>query len=168
MVVIIKIGRRVPRNWTSRFANRVKGLFTFQENIWLIIDRSLVMAKKKCAKTPNGGTFLKQTFRDVENIHYDLEWTEIKYIGNPTQEEEEYKEALQMFNPLNTVFKSSIEYKNNDIEKVFKTTRLNPVQLEKAYKQGFDSSHGTSIQQQLLKLGIITYIEKIDDNKISK
>jgi len=163
MVVIIKIGRRVPRAWTSRVVNKIKGLFTYQENIWLIIERSLAMAKKKCAKTPNGGTFLKQSYRDMEDLNFDLEWIEVKYIGNPSQEEEEYNESLKMFEPLKNIFKSDLADNDKDLTKAFKTARLNKEQIEKVYKVGMDASQGNSIQQQLLRLGIITYVEWVKD-----
>jgi hypothetical protein len=163
MVVEIKIGRRVPRNWTKRIAMKIKGLLTFQENIWLIIERSLTMAKKKCAHTPNGGTFIKQHYRDMEDLYYDLEWIEVRYIGNPTQEEEEYNEALKMFEPLKTAFKNNVQIEDNkDFVKAFKTARLNLDDLNKTYKTGYDSSQGKSIQQLLLELGIITSIKKLD------
>ena len=52
MVVNIKIGRRVPRNFFKNAAYKTAGLFTFQENMWLIISRALQMAKNECDTRP--------------------------------------------------------------------------------------------------------------------
>jgi hypothetical protein len=134
---------------------------TYQENIWLIIDRSLVMAKKKCASTPEGGTFIKKNYRDMEDLHYDIEWIEINFIGNPTQEEEEYKEAMEMYNNIGSIFKKTQIPDNPELNKMFNTVRLNKEQLDEAYKAGHGSVADTSISRQLLNLGIMTHIERI-------
>lgn len=162
MVVLVRIGRRLPRNWFRRTASKMKGLLTFQENIWLIIDRSLIIAKKKCASTPNGGIFIKKNYREMEDINWDIEWIEIEYRGNPFQEEEEYSEAMGMYKGLGQLFKAEMP-KDSAFSKIFKTTRLTGVQLEKAYKAGYVNSTEITISQRLLDLGIITYIEKIDE-----
>jgi hypothetical protein len=160
MVVKIAIGRRVPRNWFKRTAVKVRGLMTFQENIWLIIDRSLVMAKKQCAQTPNGGTFIKQSYRDMENVNYDIEWIEVEYQGNPDQEEEEYIEIQGLYKKLGDLFKGEIP-KDENFSKVFKTERIDPLQMENAYKAGYADSNGESIAQKLLDIGIMIFIEKV-------
>jgi hypothetical protein len=162
MVVIIKIGRRLPRSWYKRTASKVKGLMTFQENIWIIIDRSLVIAKKKCAQTPNGGVFVKKNYREIEDIHWDLEWIECEYRGNPDQEAEEYEEAMGMYKSIGQLFKAELP-KDENISKAFKTARLTGAQLDTAYKSGYVNSATTNIAQRLLELGIITYIEKIEE-----
>jgi len=162
MVVIIKIGRKTPRQWARRIAHKAKGLLTFQENIWLIIDRSLIMAKKKCASTPNGGTFLKSNYREIENMHYDIEWIDVKYLGNPDQEEEEYQEAMQMYKSLGQLFKAEFP-KDDEFSKRIKTARLTGEQLDKAYSAGYGAAKDQTIADRLLDLGIITFIEKIEE-----
>ena len=133
---------------------------TFQENIWLIIDRSLVMAKKQCALTPNGGTFIKRNYRDMENVNFDIEWIDIEYQGNPDQEEEEYQEIQGLYKKIGDLFKVEIP-KDENFSKVFKTDRLDPLQLDKAYKAGYVNTTGVSIAQRLLDIGIMIYIEKV-------
>ena len=162
MVVVIKIGRRLPRNWFKRTATKIKGLMTFQENIWIIIDRSLVIAKKTCAQTPNGGVFVKRNYREVEDINWDLEWIECEYRGNPDQEKEEYEEAMGMYKSIGQLFKAEMP-KDETMTKAFKTVRLTGDQLDKAYKAGYVNSNTTNIATRLLELGIITYIELIEE-----
>ena len=47
MTVLINVGRRVPRSWFRRTAKKIGGLISFQENIWVIMNQSLNLAKKK-------------------------------------------------------------------------------------------------------------------------
>jgi hypothetical protein len=134
---------------------------TFQENMWLIIDRSMIIAKKKATASNTGISFVKQSYREPENMHFDLEWIVITIEGNPQQEQEEYDEAMQMYKGLKSVFKKDLP-KDNEFMKPFKTTRLTIEQLEKAYKEGYGAIGDQSISQKLLELGILTHIEKIE------
>jgi len=165
MTVIIKIGRRVPRTWFRRTASRVKGLMTFQENIWLIIDRAMTMAKKACTKTPNGGCFDKRTFRDTEDINFDLEWIQMIYQGNPDQEEEEYNELGGFYKSLGSYFKKDLPIDEN-FRKAFKTARVSDDQLKKMYSAGTSDLKNRTIAQKLLDMGIMIHVEKIDDFNI--
>jgi len=162
MTVIVKIGRRVPRNWFKRSAVKLRGLMTFQENIWIIIERSMTMAKKKAKQSPVDIDFIKKNYREFEDINYDIEWIEITIRGNPSQEQEEYDEAMGMYKNLKNLFKGNLP-DNEDFKKPFKTNRLTPGQIDKAYKAGYGTMENKSIAQKLLDLGIITYIEKIDE-----
>lgn len=161
MTVIVKIARRVPRNWFKRTAYKFKGLMTFQENIWLIIERSMTIAKKKATASNSGIIFTKQTYREPEDINFDLEWIEVTIEGNPMQEQEEYEEAMGMYKSLKQLFKSELP-KDDAFTKPFKTTRLTEKQLEQAYKAGYGNVGEDTISQKLLELGIMTYIEKIE------
>lgn len=139
----------------------MKGLLTFQENIWLIISRSLTLAKKKATAAPGSLVFDKKTYREPEDLNYDLEWIEITINGNPAEEEEEYTEAMQMYKTLKQVFKK--EFKpEEEMLKHFKTKQLTSQQLKKSYKAGFGSAKDNTLAQKLLELGILTYVEKID------
>jgi hypothetical protein len=162
MTVIVKIGRRVPRNWFKRSAHKMRGLMTFQENIWIMIDRSMTLAKKKANQANTLTNFIKKTFRESENINYDLEWIEITIKGDPDQEMEEYEEAMQMYKSLGQVLKKDIET-NEEMKKRFKTNRLTPKQINEAYSAGYGSMENDSIAQKLLDLGVITYIEKLEN-----
>jgi len=162
MTVIIKIGRRLPRNWLT--GSKLKGLMTFQENIWLIINRSMTLAKKKATEAPGDLNFVKKTYREPEDVNYDIEWIEIIINGNPSEEEEEYEEAMGMYKSLKQLFKRELKT-DNDMMKKFNTKRLTPKQLDEAYKAGYGAAKDSSIAQKLLELGIITHIEKIDIGK---
>lgn len=135
---------------------------TFQENIWIMIDRSMTLAKKKANQSNTLKNFVKRTFREGENINYDLEWIEVTIQGTPDQEIEEYEEAMQMYKSLGQVLKKDIEM-NEELRKKFKTKRLTPKQINEAYAAGYGSMENNSIAQKLLDLGIITHIEKVDD-----
>lgn len=142
----------------------MKGLLTFQENIWLIISRSLTIAKKKATASPGTLVFDKKTYREPEDLNYDIEWIEVTINGNPVEEEEEYEEAMQMYKTLKQVFKK--EFKpENEMMKQFKTKQLTKIQLERSYKAGFGAAKDNTLAQKLLELGILTYIEKIDLSK---
>ena len=162
MTVLVKFGRRVPRNWFRRTASKMRGLMTFQENIWLIIDRSLTMAKRKASASTSNVDFIKQSYREPENLNYDLEWIEITIKGNPDEEEEEYQEAMSINKGLGKLFKKDLPT-DNEFIKPFKTSRLTEEQLRKAYNAGYCNVENKSIAQKLLDLGIITYVEKITE-----
>ena len=106
--------------------------------------------------------FVKKSYREPEDIGFDIEWIEIVIKGNPQQEEEEYAEAMGMYKSLGQLFKSEMP-KDENFSKPFKTTRLTDDQLNKAYKAGYGAAKNETIAQRLLDLGILTYIEKIDD-----
>ena len=163
MVVKISIGRRVPRQWFKRQIHKAKGLLSFQENIWLIIDRSMSLAKRKATQSSVKIDFQKSGHREPEDLNWDLEWIEVQ-IRSPDKnlEEEEYQEAMGMYKTLKTLFKSEFP-ENEDLKRSFITKRLSESQLKKAYKAGYGAAGDNTIAQKLLDMGIITLIEKIDD-----
>jgi hypothetical protein len=73
MTVIVNIGRRVPRSWFRRQAATVRGLITFQENIWQMIKNSMSMGMRKC-NASGKGTWVQTKDKEIEDMHYEIEW----------------------------------------------------------------------------------------------
>lgn len=121
----------------------------------------MTLAKKKASEYPDGPKFDKKNYREPEDINFDIEWIDIRIEGNPKQEDEEYEEAMQMYNSLKQVFKKEFKPDNN-MMKAFKTKNLSDSQLSKVYKKGYGAAGNNTLAQKLLELGIITYIEKVD------
>jgi len=161
MTVLFKVGRRVPKSWYRRTARRIKGLMTFQENIWQIIVGSLKKAKKK-ADGHKGIIFKLEKITESEDMHYQIEWCKITIRGTPEMEEDEYTDILNMYSNLGKTMKKDFAVDKN-LAKHFKTKILTPIQLEDAYKKGYGSMKDNNIANKLLEMGILTHVEWIKD-----
>lgn len=161
MTVIVQIGRRVPKSWFKRGAARVKGLMTFQENIWQMIVQSLKMAKKK-ADSDGRMTFVLTKQMEPENLHYMFEWVKIVIQGTPEMELEEYNDSMKLYDKLGKSFKKDFDI-DTRLSKHFKSKIVNAAQIEDAYKKGYGCVEKNNIAKKLLEMGIVTLIEKIDD-----
>jgi len=162
MTVLIHIGRRVPRNWFKRQANRAAGLMSFQENIWLIIKQSLSLAKRK-ANQDGRLSFVMTSDIEVEDLHYQIEWVKIIIQGTEKQEEEEYNDSLKLYNPLSKVFKKEMP-KDERMKKHIKTKILSSTKVDEAYKKGYGAiGDENNIANKMLEMGIITHIEWVKD-----
>jgi hypothetical protein len=161
MTVIIHIGRRVPRSWYRRTASRVKGLMTFQENIWQIVKQSLAKAKRKAKED---GRLRFEIVNEVENedMHYQLEWKKITIQGSPEMEEDEYNDSIKMYDSLGKVFKQEFPVDNN-LAKHFNSKVLSLGKVEEAYKEGYGAMESNNISNKLLEMGILTHIDWIKD-----
>ena len=161
MTVLVHVGRRVPKSWFRRTASKAKGLITFQENMWLMIKQSLSMAKRK-ANASGKINFVLATEKESEDLNYDIEWLKITIQGTKEQEEEEYNESLQMYQPLNKIFKKEMP-KDERMNKHFKTKILSSAKVDEAYKTGYGAINDNNMSNKLLEMGILTHIEWIND-----
>ena len=161
ITLLVSVGRRVPRSWFRRQANRAAGFLSFQENIWIIIRQSLSLAKKK-ANASGKIKFVMTNDAEDEDMNYQIQWIKIIIQGTKEQEEEEYKEALQMYSPLNKVFKKAIP-EDKRMKKHFKSRILSSAKIEDAYKKGYGALSDNNLSNKLLEMGILTHIEWVDD-----
>lgn len=163
MTVIVQIGRRVPRSWFRRGAARVKGLMTFQENIWQMIVQSLKLAKKK-AVADGRMTFIMTRDKEPEkdNMNYMLEWVKLVIQGTPEMEEEEYNDTMKIYDKLGKSFKKDFDV-DTRLSSHFKSKIVNPTQIEEAYKKGYGCMEKNNIANKMLEMGILTHIEKVED-----
>ena len=166
MTVKISVGRRVPKNWYRRTASKVKGLLSFQENMWQIIKQSLELAKKK-AKAD--GRLIWNTKKDSESedLHWQIEWYIIEIQGTKEMEEEEYHESMRLYDNLGKHFKKDFPT-DNRLAKFFKTTKLSQSKLEDAYAKGYGTVEKKSIANKILEMGIMTHIDWIKDYEMRK
>jgi len=161
MTVIIKVGRRVPKSWFRRKAQKVKELITFQENIWQMLSQSLSKAKKSADK--HGGLkFMIERKIESEDIHYNLEWRIVTIQGTEKEEEEEYNESLGLYDKLGKQFKKDYDV-DTRMSKIFNSKILGPAKIKEAYDKGYGSVSDKSIVNKLLEMGIMTHIEWIKD-----
>ena len=162
MTVIIKIGRRVSKNWTKRMTDKGLGLINFQTNLWVIISQSLQLAKRK-ANESNTLEFVLTKKTESEDMFYNIEWQEIIIRGNLEQEKEEHKEAMGLYDNLGKIVKKDVTLKDDSLAAHFKTKELSAEAVQDAYKKGYGASQDSTISQRLLEMGILTHIEFIDD-----
>lgn len=161
MTVLIHIGRRVPRTWIRRMGDKAKGVFTFQEQLWSMINQSLDMAKKAAHKA---GTlaFVKMKEEEGEDISYKIEWVKIIIQGTEEQEKEEYEATLKLYSPLGKILRKDVAADEN-LKKYFQSKVLSLARVEEAYKEGFGSMDKNNISNKLLEMGILTHIEWLKD-----
>ena len=166
MTVKVHIGRRIPKNWFKRTASKVKGLLSFQENMWQIIKQSMDLAKKR-AKAD--GRLIWNTKKDFEpeDLHWQIEWYITEVQGTKEMEEEEYKEALSLYDNLGKHFNKEFPTDNN-LSKFFNTKVLSQDKLKDAYDKGYGATEKKSIANKLLEIGILTHIEWVKDYETRK
>jgi hypothetical protein len=161
MTILVSIGRRVPRSWYRRQANKLKGLITFQENIWQMILQSMRLGKRKCNASGKGKWVM--TFdKEIEDLNYQIEWIKIIIQGDAKFEEEEYNDTQKLYAPFGKLFKKDMP-KDVNLGKHFKSKVLGIAKIDEAYKKGFGIIGDSSISNKLLEMGILTHTELIKD-----
>ena len=166
MTVIFHVGRRVPRSWFRRHAGKVKGLITFQENIWQMIKMGLNQAKKR-ANQSGKINFVLTNSRENEDLNYEIEWIKVIIRGSEIAEEDEYNDCLKIYGPLNKTMKREIP-KDDRLKKHFKTKVLSLSKVDEAYKEGYGAAGDSNMSNKLLEMGILTHVEWIKDYESRK
>lgn len=173
MVVTIKIGRRVPRNFFKAAGYRAAGLLTFQENMWLIIGRALQMSKNKCDSMPEEQVTITIQNKDEEDgLHYKFQW-KIMTISSifPEKEKEEYDEFMNLYSRVGAIRKVLNQKvdANADISAVIKNSKvLSEKQWLEAKEAGYGALNNKDIASKLLEMGIITHIDWRPDKDSKK
>lgn len=164
MVVIIKIGRRIPRGFFKSAAHRTAGFLTFQENMWLIISRALQMAKNGCdAKPEEQVTMTLQNKDENDGLHYKFQW-KIVTISSifPAKEQEEYDQFMTLYSKIGSI-KQILDLKltsNPEYSKTMDNSKvLSAAQFDEAKRAGYGALHNKDIASKLLEMGIITWAE---------
>ena len=161
MTLIVKIGRRCPKSWARRMVQKVGGLISFQENIWLIINSSITLAKKRA--TESGKIkFVVTKKKEEEDLNYFLEWIEIVIQGSEKDEESEYNDMQNFYTPLSKIFKKDMPV-DERMAQHFKTKVLGIESLNEAYKKGYGAINNQNIANKMLEMGILTHFEWIKD-----
>jgi hypothetical protein len=164
MVVTIKIGRRIPRNFFKSVAYKTAGLFTFQENMWLIICRALQMSKNECDNRPEEQVKITiQNKEEEDGLHYKFQWR-IMNISSifPEKEKEEYDVFMTLYEKVGAIRKVLNQKvdANSDMTKTLKGSKImSETQWEEAKKAGYGAMNNKDISSKLLEMGIITHIE---------
>lgn len=168
MTVKVNIGRRVPNSWFRRTAVKVKGLMTFQENIWQIIKTSLKKAKRK-ADADDRILFHMSYDDENEDLHYKIEWIKIIIKGPYEMELEEYEETMKLYDGLKSLFKKDLP-KDDNLSKMFKTKMpgMTEEKVRDAYRKGYGSVGESNISNKLLEMGIMTHVEFVNDHDLRK
>lgn len=164
MVVTIKIGRRVPRNFFKSVGHKAAGLLTFQENMWLIISRALQMSKNACDNKPEEQVIITLQNKDEDDgLHYKFQW-KIMTISSifPEKEKEEYDSFMTLYERVGAIRKvlnQKIET-NSDISATMKNSKvMSEKQWTEAREAGYGALKNKDIASKLLEMGIITHIE---------
>lgn len=161
MSLIVRIGRRVPKHWFKRTAGKLGGLISFQENLWLMIVQSMSLGRKKCNRSGKGEwVTIKKS--ESEDLHYDIEWQIHIIRGDERFEQEEFNDAMKLYDPLGKIVKKEFPV-SGGLGKVFKTKILTPEKLKEAYREGYGTMTEKNISNKLLEMGILTHVEWTKD-----
>jgi len=139
-----------------------KGFISFQENLWLIINQSLNLAKKQANKAGTLDAFVITREDENEDMHYKIEWVKVIIKGTPEQEKEEYEDSMKLYKNLDKIFKKDMEI-DDAMKKHFKTKLLSSVKVEEAYKKGYGAIGNNNLANKILEMGILTHIDLIED-----
>lgn len=164
MTVIIKLGRRIPRNFYKRMMYKTAGLLSFQENIWLMICRAFQMSKNAADRNPDKNVSISiKSVDEAEDLHYVIQWKIVTVSSIFKEKElEEYNAAMQMydrFSVMKTLLNKKVE-SNDEFKRVFRSKFISPEEFEKAKEAGFGALSDKNIANKLLELGIFTVISK--------
>lgn len=164
MVVTIKVGRRIPRNFFKGVAYRAAGLFTFQENMWQIITRALQMAKSACDDKPEEQIIITmQNKEEDDGLHYKFQW-KIMNISSifPEKEKAEYDVFMTLYDKVGAIRKvldMKVEA-NADMSRAVRDSKvMSEAQYDEAKSAGYGALKNKDIASKLLEMGIITHIE---------
>ena len=164
MVVTIKIGRRVPRNFFKGMAYKAGGFLTFQENIWIIIGRALQMSKNLCDSKPEEQVQITiQNKEEEDGLHYKFQW-KIVTISSifPEKEKEEYEIFMTLYEKLGatkTLMNKQIDT-TPEFSKVLTTSKvMTEKQWNEAKEAGYGAMNNKDMASKLLEMGIITHAE---------
>jgi hypothetical protein len=158
MTLYVNIGRRVPRNWFKRQASNLKGLLSFQENIWIMIKQSMSIAKKK-ANASEKLKFVITMDRENEDLNYQLEWIKMIIQGSKEAEEDEYNDTMKLYDKFGKVFKKDLPVDDRLRKHFIKSKVLSPMQIEEAYQKGYGSVASDNLANKLLEMGILTHVD---------
>lgn len=164
MTVICYFGRRVPKSWFRRQANKAKGLISFQENLWIMIKQSVNLAKKK-ANASGKLTYVVSFEKESEDLHYELEWIKVIIKGSKEIEEDEHKDCLKMYDKFSNVLKKDIP-EDERMKSHFKSKILSTKKVKEAYNKGYGAVSDNNLANKLLEMGILTHFELLDDYDI--
>ena len=159
--LLIKIGRRCPKSWAKRQVQKISGLLSFQENLWIIISSSISLAKRK-ANADGRVKFVVTKKTESEDLHYQIEWIEIVIQGSEEAEADEFKDMQNFYLPLSKVMKKDMP-KDESFARHFKTKVLSLESMEKAYREGYGAIDNQTLANKVLEMGILTHMEWIKD-----
>ncbi len=170
IVLILKFGRRVPKNLFSRLARKLRGILTYQETLWQILKQSFEIGKKKADEYNVICEII--TDKEEESKDFLIEWY-IVYIrgkNNDLQAEYyQYKQGLRFWDKFenNNLFKKmkvkTRKDKDNVLSKMFITKLVPKDKIKELFNKGSNIVKKESIARILLKSGIISYMEWVDD-----
>lgn len=161
MTVVVHVGRRVPKSWARRYVNKVKGLMTFQENIWHMITTSFSKARKAARKDGRLFFNIEKVFED-EDFNFRIEWRKITIQGPRDMEVEEYDDSMKMYDRLESRLKKDFPV-DKQLSKMFKTKVLPERKVSEAYNKGYGAVKNKSMSDKLLEMGVLTHVEFVDD-----
>jgi hypothetical protein len=164
MVTTLKIGRKRYKNVLARLATEMKGFFTLQSNMWIIINDALHKFKRQADIECKLGddcllVSLHKELEQVNNENYEIEWI-ICDISAPMYQRE-YDEYLNMQRMEESLKKNYERMKSQNKITVKKTALginnglLGEGKIQETMERGVDENIEKTICDYLLELDIL-------------
>lgn len=173
MVVTIRIGKRVPKFGMTRALHRLKGVLSFEEQLFVLMKMGFDKAMREVEKQrADGRTSLScvREFEEENDAEPSWRWEWIVYrLSSPLRDEEveEFEEAELM---VQTALKGLIK-KNRDVVKHeniagLGTKAIDVEKYEELLRKGEkDPLTKMTLREFLLKCGIILDVQMEDLNE---
>jgi hypothetical protein len=180
MTVIIRIGRRIHRNndkrWFAKQINNMKNVLSVQQYMWRTIEYGIKLStikmdqhiKKLNSEGDFSFNYKKRKYIEDESLNYNIEWIEVIIKGTKEVEQGEYDASMKFFSKLENlpVFKQKKDQVeiDTDIASEYKG-KLYSKKAKKVIQAGFEKAKDMTISKSLNDIGIITLVEREEDEE---
>lgn len=173
MVATIKFGRKRYKNLTANIIEDMKGMFTFQTNMWYMIESSFKRFKRSAdiqykLGDDNIQVNIRNEKQSVDDT-LDIEWLIIDFISESYQRElEEYNKFINFDSEFKKIF-DNMKKNNSNIEinkskfNIVNMLKITKEQIDKWIEVGLDKTRNKSISDVLIELDIV--IVKLEPEK---
>ena len=171
MVVKIKIGRILPKNWVAQHFRKAGGFFTFQSNMWEMWKSSLSKFRTEAEKDYNLGndTLKVELYNESETYKGKLIQWQICECNSvdPKREDKTVERFKAISQKISDNYEENKRKGNIQIDKpgtfssgLFNRAKLTKEKIEDVIKKGIEKEGKKSVSDVMLELDIIIEVER--------
>lgn len=175
MVVKLKVGRILPKNWISQQFRKAGGFFTFQSNMWEMWKTALNNFKKEAEKDLLLGkdTLNVSIVKDSEKYSdKNIQWLICECSSMvPNRELTCYNNLETLYNKIEKNYGNmkktnnfNVNKPNSFVRSLFEKSKVAKYKIKDVIKKGLDIEGEKSFNDKMLELDILVDREKCDFN----
>ena len=176
MVVIIKIGRILPKNWVAQQFRKTGGFFSFQSNMWEMWKSSLSKFRTDANKDLELGKDSLNVNIRFESEPYDNRVIQWQICECSSFDKDREQLCIDRFEDVHKAIKKNYDKmkENKDInikkqtpftDTITKGIRVTGNQVKDVIKKGLNKEGNKSVSQSMLDLDIIIDVQ-LEENEI--